>query len=221
MPSTILVARLSRFGIWSRHNRTDGRVTIVASPAFFQIVHACGLSTPRCCLETPTSLRRTCEALAERMMQNDLWEGVVLSGPGGVLYKWKTGQEDESHGGSRLREALAHPVAPDRPFLEILARVASNRTGATLAAVAKIKRGAAQAPAYSNETLEAAIASAISKYDALYAFFARKETKSHKQTIAHEVETDLEAETDLQRGLIASAVGHAFGRAHAEWRALD
>jgi hypothetical protein len=127
-------------------------------------------------------LRDLCFHLKETVMGNQV-EGVVLTGGDGCLFKWKTSLEDESKGHDLLHSRLvSHSTTTlalpgiDFTFVQLLIAVADKIPAVTrIKTERKKKQKIGTIQAYDEVILKTALASAMSKYDALEAYFERGE----------------------------------------------
>jgi len=161
------------------------------------------------------------------MMENNI-EGLVLTGQG-FLQKWKTGYEDESKGHDELcrvvkkSKVILDLARIDIEFAQLLKDISGNRSKPSrdeVKAAKEKRRGKEHANdglyLYSQKILNAAMESALTKYDALDIYFARNERSVIADCLRKELLDDLnavtKAETKAVDKFVNRQIGLAFGK---------
>ena len=179
-------------------------------------------------------LREVCFQMKESMMKDDR-EGVVLTGDDGMLYKWKTSVEDESQTHSLLSsllvqnsQAVLKLIGVDVHLVQCFIDVAEKKvkdqmnrvtTTTTSAAARKaMNKEKSKHAAYDHVTLEKALESAISKYDALEAYFEQGQRSTIISKLNKELVNDLGAKTPEEMKCVECAVGKKVGVAFGQWK---
>lgn len=172
-------------------------------------------------------LREVCFRLEETLKRNGELEGVVLNGDNGCLFKWKTKSEDESKGYDLLCSLTdSHSLKTsklanvDVEFIGLLKNIAKKE--ATAAKGSKRsqpkKQNTTKQEVYDKSTMERALASAMSKYDALEVYFERGEMPAILEILKKESFEDLRPCTEEEEKFIARAVGKKVGLLYGKWK---
>lgn len=164
-----------------------------------------------------------CLTLKETLMSDKL-EGVVLTGKDTSLFKWKTSTEDESKGYNLLSSLLVsfsneilELACVDVAFAQCLADVAKKEVVAKNTKIRMKKQKSKTIEPFEKETIDRAFASALSKYDALEAYFEREERSTILANLNKELVEDLGASTDEEIKFIGRELGKRVGVAYGKW----
>lgn len=217
-------------GVLNRHGFVatvaSGKIRVRMNDKLSGLVQAQGISCAPLLDQGP--LREVCFRLEEPMKSNDKMEGVVLNGDDGCLFKWKTRIEDESKGYDLLC-SLTNSYSPetielagiDEEFVGLLKNIAMKEVtavkGSKRPQQEKQKKKTKQ-EVYDESTIEKAMISAMSKYDALDAYFERGEIHTILEALKKEMFEDLGACTEEEKKFIARTVGKKVGSLYCKWK---
>ncbi|CAB9517954.1 expressed unknown protein [Seminavis robusta] len=171
-----------------------------------------------------------CLSMKATLMKDGM-EGVVLTGDDGSLKKWKTSVEDESKTHAMLSALIQqHPryvfelAGVDVDVIQCMIDVSAKKTTTGQASKArkpnkeKKKTTANKTAPFDDATHEAALVSAMTKYDALEAYFDRGDQATIIGLLNKEVTDDLGAVGKEQIKCIGAAVGKKVGSALGRWK---
>jgi len=216
-------------GVLKRHGFAaqvaSGKIRVRMNDKLSELVQSQGISCAPLLDQGP--LREVCFRLEETMKSDDKLEGVVLHGDDGCLFKWKTRTEDESKGYDLLCSLNAsHSLKTlelagvDVEVVGLLTDVAKKEAKAVKSAkgLHQKNQNKTKQDVYDDSTMEMALVSAMSKYDALEVYFERGEMPTILETLKKEVIEDLGARTEEEKKFITRVVGRKVGCLYGKWK---
>jgi len=219
--SELLQALISN-GFCARMSREPKYISIHLNDKLFRIFQENYIPCTPMMSQGP--LRDVCIALKDKLMAVDEIEGVVLVGQG-ILYKWKTGNEDESRGNSLLASlkknhspAILELAGVDLEVLDVLLTVSGNKPTQPDSKMTKVKGKRAKCGNDDNSALSRAYDSALTKFDSVESFFDRGKRDLLIEILVEELEADLEPKTKKEINGVVSFVKKNIGRSYGVWK---
>ena len=229
--ASMLADRLREIGFYATASPDSGKIKLVMNPRLARLLQKSKLAVAP--FAGSGLLKDLCLSQKSLMMENNI-EGLVLTGQG-FLQKWKTGYEDESKGHDELCRVVKSSKTTlelagiDIEFAELLKQISGNGSKPSrdeVKAAKEKRRGKEHANdglyLYSEKILNAAMESALTKYDALDIYFARNERSVIADCLRKELLDDLnattKAETQAVGKFVNRRIGLAFGKFKREYQ---
>lgn len=219
--SAALNLELQNNGLLATMAPESGRIRLLLNDKLAEMIIAANVECVPLVDQGP--LRELCLCNKELLMASQI-EGACLTGQS-FLQKWKTGCEDESKGHSLLcslldseTEEVLNTAGVDQALLRCLVDVAGNKPAEAKRQRKTKKTGSTKEQVYSAESLDKALISAMSKYDALEAYFERDEMSAILSLLETEVREDLAATTVEETKCVTKAVRKRVGKAYGSWK---
>jgi RNA ligase len=225
-----LAERCIEAGFWvaggiprlSENIEADRKLTLLLNSVLVEQLTAHGVPVVPLASGEGGILADVVKQLADRMMDNSVWEGVVIHSPTGAV-KWKTGLEDESAGSqdlARVSEGMPSFLVHEKEveFARILQRVSANGAPKKRQRNQKREKAEAQPDPYDEHRMRLAAESALSKYDSADAYFERNEMPKFATLLAREMVEDLAPSTPLETTFIEKYARRRVGTLFGAWK---